>query len=160
MFINNWINGCNGDDMSINNQNKDFWDTMLQSLDNTSEQDWGDFVKQFDEQQKKNTTVVQWFSKGYIFKDNQRLPIDENLLVNKYICSYMKENTTDADSGHLLSTKELQAIVKFLSDNQEEFTYNMNSQTAALYKDSLEWLQGALDFSQVGCEVYIKIVQE
>lgn len=133
---------------------------MFNALYNTSEQDWSDFVKTFDEQHKQNTNVIQWFSKGYIFKDTQRLPIDEKLLVNKYICSYIKENTTDADSGHLMSTEELQILVDFLSKNKTEFTYNMNSQTAACYKESLEWLQGALDFSQVGCEVYIKVVQE
>nr|DAX91645.1 MAG TPA: hypothetical protein [Caudoviricetes sp.] len=145
--------------MSINN-NKDFWDTMFNTLYETSEQDWSDFVKTFDEQHKKNTNLIQWFSKGYIFKDNQRLPIDEKLLVNKYICSYMKENTTDADSGYLMTTKELQALGDFLGENQDIFTENMNSQTAALYRDSLEWLQAALDLNKIGCEVYIKVVQE
>jgi hypothetical protein len=145
--------------MSINN-NKDFWDTMFDALYNTSEQDWSDFVKTFDEQQKKNINVIQWFSKGYIFKDNQRLPIDEKLLVNKYICFYMKEQTVDADRGHLMTTKELQALGDFLGKNQDIFTENMNSQTAALYRDSLEWLKGALDLNKIGYEVYIKIVQE
>lgn len=141
-------------------QDNNFWDTMFNALYNTSEQDWSDFVKTFDEQHKKNTNVIQWFSKGYIFKGNQRLPIDEKLLVNKYICSYMKENTTDADSGHFMTTKELQTIGDFLGENQDIFTGNMNSQTAALYRDSLEWLQAALDFSSIGCEVYIKVIQE
>jgi hypothetical protein len=145
--------------MPINN-NKDFWDTMFNALYNTSEQDWSDFVKTFDEQHKKNTNVIQWFSKGYIFKGNQRLPIDEKLLVNKYICFYMKENTPDADSGYLMSTKELQALGDFLGENQDIFTENMNSQTAALYRDSLEWLQAALDLNKTGCEVYIKVVKE
>ena len=133
---------------------------MFDALYNTSEQDWSDFVKTFDEQHKKNTNVIQWFSKGYIFKGNQRLPIDEKLLVNKYICFYMKEQTIDADSGHLMTTKELQALGDFLGENQDIFTGNMNSQTAALYRDSLEWLKGALDLNKIGCEVYIKIVQE
>lgn len=131
---------------------------MFNALYETSEQDWSDFVKTFDEQQKKNTNVIQWFSEGYIFKDNQRLPIDEKLLINKYIYFYMKENTTDADSGHLMTTKELQALGDFLGENQDIFTENMNSQTAALYAESLEWLQGALDFANAGCEVYIKAV--
>lgn len=141
-------------------QDNNFWDTMFNALYNTSEQDWSDFVKTFDEQHKKNTNVIQWFSKGYIFKNNQRLPIDEKLLVNKYICFYMKEQTVDADSGHLMSTEELQTLVDFLGKNQEAFTYNINSQTAALYVESLEWLQGALDFANAGCEVYIKVIQE
>ena len=144
--------------MSINNR-KDFWDTMFKALYNTSEKDWGDFVKQFDEQHKKNTNVIQWFSKGYIFKDNQRLPIDEKLLVNKYICYYMKEQTVDFDSGHLMTIKQLQALGDFISENQDIFTKNMNSQTAALYTESLEWLQTALDFANTGCEVYIKVIQ-
>ena len=110
---------------------------MFNALYNTSQQDWSDFVKTFDEQHKKNTNVIQWFSKGYIFKDTQRLPIDEKLLVNKYICFYMKESTTDADSGHLMTTKDLLALGDFLGENQDIFTENMNSQTAALYRDSL-----------------------
>ena len=141
-------------------QDNNFWDTMFKALYNTSEKDWSKFVKQFDEQHKKNTNVIQWFSKGYIFKDNQRLPIDEKLLVNKYICSYIKEQTADFNSGHLMTTKELQALGDFLGENQDIFTENINSQTAALYRDSLEWLQAALDLNKIGCEVYIKIVQE
>lgn len=145
----------NGVIMSINNKT-DFWDTMFNALDDTSEQDWSDFVKQFDEQHKENTNVIQWFSKGYIFKDNQRLPIDEKLLTNKYICFYLQEQ---AMGGHLMTTQDLKSIIQFLRENQEVFTYNMNSQTAANYQESLEWLQAALDFSQIGCKVYIKVVE-
>ena len=59
-----------------------------------------------------------------------------------------------------MTIKQLQALGDFISENQDIFTKNMNFQTAALYAESLEWILAALDFANIGCEVYIKIVQE